>query len=664
MRSTLTTLLLSALILSADGRKSGLDLSTLDRTVRPQDDLYRFANGGWLDRTGIPPDRVSYGTFIELADRADQDVRRIIERLDGRLTPDQQRVRALYASMMNEERIEALGAEPIRGELRRIDAIDSAKDLARQAGRLSSLGAGGPFGASAGIDARNPQALIVTVTQGGTLLPERDYYLNPGPAFAAIREQYVAYLARILTLAGRPRAAADAAAILGLETALARAQESGSQARARASARAFKLSELRRQMPGFDWLEWARPQGLELAAQIILDQPEFFRSFAAQIDETPLPVWKAWLATRYITATSIYISRSFADARFEFFGRALSGQEAPRERWKRGVSMVNACLGDAVGQLYVRERFPESSRRRVRKIVDEIVGAFRQGVDEAAWMTPEARRHARAKLDTLQANVGYPDRWRSYSGLQIRPDDLAGNALRSREFENAYEMTRLQRPDEPRQWRVAPQIANAYYTPSLNEIILPAAMLQPPMFDAEAEDAVNYGGIGAIIGHEIVHAFDQRGRRFDAFGRARDWWGPKDEEQFHQRSSALVEQFNRYSPLPGASVNGELTLIENIGDLGGLSVAVRAYQRSLGGRPAPTIDGFTGEQRLLIRWAQIWRTRTREEFLRQTLPVSPHAPPQFRANGPLGHLAVFYDAFHVRPGDGLYLDAKKRVRLW
>lgn len=643
--------------------KSGIDLSTLDRSVRPQDDLYRFANGGWLDRTQIPPDRVSYGTFIELVDRAELDVRRIIERLDGRGGAEQQ-MRDLYTSVMNEERIEALGAGSIRDELRRIDAIDSPKELAKEAGRLSAMGAGGPFGASAGLDAHNAAAMVVTVTQGGTLLPERDYYLADDKDSRAIREHYAGYLTTIFNLANRADAARDARAVLELETALARAQEPGAQAKARASARAFTLSEVRREMPGFDWLEWAKPQGLDLVSTLVLDQPAFFRTFAAKVRDTPLQTWRAWLASRYITASSIYISRAFADARFEFFGRVLSGQEVPRERWKRGVSMVNACLGDAIGQLYVREHFPESSRRRVRGMVRTIVDAFRQAVDDAEWMTPAARRHARAKLDNLQAGVGYPDRWRSYAGLHIRPDDLLGNAERSRQFENAYQMTRLQRPNEPRQWLMAPQTANAYYTPSRNEIILPAAMLQRPMFDPEAEDAVNYGAIGAIIGHEIGHAFDQRGRRFDAYGRAEDWWTPKDEEQFQLRARILAEQFNRYSPLPGYFVNGELTLGENIGDLGGLAVAVRAYQRSLGGKAAPVIDGFTGEQRLLIRWAQIWRTRTRDEYLRQTLPVNPHAPPQFRAHGAVVNLPIFYDAFNVQPGDKLYLDPKKRVRIW
>jgi predicted metalloendopeptidase len=643
--------------------RSGLDPSTFDRSVRPQDDLYRFVNGKWLDGTPIPADRVTYGTFEELSERADHDVRRIIESLEGSGGSERQ-IRDLYASMMDEARVEALGATPILEELERIDRIDSSQALAKQTGRLSAMNAGGPFSASAGVDAGNPANLIVTVSQGGTLLPERDYYLATDAATRAIRDQYIAYLTTIFTLASRKTPAADARAVLGLETTLARAQQPHADSRIRPPGRPFKLREAERDMPGFAWTEWAKPQGLDLAATIVFEQPDFFRVFAAAVNSTPLETWRAWLAARYITASSIFISRPFADARFEFFGRVLSGQELPRERWKRAVSMVNGYLGDAMGQLYVREHFPKSSRQKVQTMVRTILRAFREAVDEADWMTPEARRHARVKLDHLGSGVGYPDRWRSYERLRIHAGDLLGNAQRCQQFEATYRTMRLRRPTEPRQWLMPPQTVNAYYTPSRNEIILPAALLQPPLFDPGVEDAVNYGGIGAVIGHEIGHAFDQRGRRFDAYGRAADWWTTRDEEQFQQRARLLVQQFNAYSPIPGHFVNGELTLGENIGDLGGLAVAIRAYRISLRGKPAPVIDGFTGEQRLLLRWAQVWRGKTREEYVRQTLFLNPHAPPQFRTNGAASNLQIFYDAFGVQPGDKLYRKPENRVRIW
>ena len=663
MRGVLAVVLGTA-VLAADEpvRRSGLDVSTFDRSVRPQDDLYRFVNGRWLDSAVIPADRVSYGTFIELSDRAEMDVRRIIERLDG--GGAKQQIRDLYVSMVDEARVESLGAAPIQEELDRIAALTSFEDLARQIGHLSSMNAGGPFGASVGIDARNPTALIVTVSQGGTLLPERDYYFQQDAAARAVRSQYVAYLAHIFTLARWKEPAAQAAAVLELETRLARAQQPHAESRIRPSSRPFKLREAEREMPGFAWTAWAKPQGLDHATTIVFEQPEFFSHFASTIATVPLETWKSWLAARYITASSIYISQPFADARFEFFGRVLSGQEIPRERWKRGVSMVNAYLGDAMGELYAREHLPDASRRRVREMVRVIVDAFREAVTEAEWMTADARRHARGKLDQLVAGVGIPDRWRSYEGLRIRADDLLGNAQRAQRFDNDYRMSRLRRRFEPRHWLMPPQTVNAYYTPSRNEIILPAAMLQPPLFDPDAEDAVNYGGIGAIIGHEIGHAFDQRGRRFDAYGRAVDWWTAKDEEQFQQRAQRLVRQFGAYSPLPGQFVNGELTLGENIGDLGGLAVAVRAYRLSLRGKPSPVIDGFTGEQRLFLRWAQLWRGKTREAYLRQTLFLNHHAPPEYRAHGAVVNLDAFHQAFDVKPGDKLYKEPKNRVRIW
>jgi predicted metalloendopeptidase len=642
--------------------KSGLDLASFDRSVRPQDDLYRFVNGRWLDTTAIPADRVTYGTFTELADRAEMDVRRIIEGLRG--GGSEQQIRDLYASMLDEAHIEALGVAPIQPELDRIAAIDSAPALARRIGHLSAINAGGPFGASAALAGNEPGSIVVTVSQGGTLLPERDYYFKSDAATRAIRERYVAYLTRIFTMTGWRTPETAAGAVFELETTLARAQQPHAESRIRPPRRPMTLREAEREMPGFSWSEWAKPQGLDHATAIVFEQPDFFRTFAATAATVPLDVWKSWLAARYITASSIYVSNALADARFEFFGRVLSGQEAPRERWKRGVSLVNAYLADAMGQLYVREHFPDSSRQRVRNIVRTILDAFRDAVRDASWMTGDARGEALKKLEFLQSGIGYPDRWRSYEGLRISRDDLLGNVQRAQKFENDYRVMRLRRRFEPRQWLMPPQTVNAYYTPSRNEIILPAAMLQPPLFDAAADDAVNYGGIGAIIGHEIGHAFDQRGRRFDAFGRVRDWWSAKDEERFQQRARELVKQFGQYEPLPGQFVNGELTLGENIGDLGGLAVAVRAYRLSLRGKPAPVIDGFTGEQRLFLRWAQIWRERTRDEYLRQTLFLNQHAPPQFRGNGAVVNLDAFHDAFGVKAGDRLYRDPARRIKIW
>ena len=664
-RAAVPLALLAALAVAAGaqtGQTSGLDPRGFDETVRPQDDLYRFVNGRWLDATPMPPERVTYDTFAELAEQAERDVRTILE------TPGpgaaERQIRDLYASLMDEDRIEALGITPIQEDLDRIAAIDSPETLAAEVGRLSALNAGGPFGASAGIDAANPSRLIVTISQGGTLLPDRDYYLKPDPPSRAIRERYLTYLETVFELTTAADPPALARAVLALETRLATAQQPQAEARIRTPGQPFTLRSATEAMPGFHWTEWARPQGLEKAAMIVFEQPAFFRAFAREVSQTPLETWKAWLTARFVTAVSIYLSRAFADARFEFFGRVLSGQETPIARWKRGVSLVNAFMGDAVGRLYVERHFPESSRRRVRAIVDRVVDGFRETIDENTWMSPEARRQARTKLDFLRAGVGRPDRWREYDQLRIRADDLFGNARRAQGFENDHRMTRLRRRVEPSQWLIPPQTVNAYYTPSRNEIILPAAILQPPMFDPAAEDAANYGGIGAIIGHEIGHAFDHRGRRFDAHGRADDWWTESDEAHFQQRASRLIAQFNEYSPQPGHFVNGELTLGENIGDLVGLAVAVRAYRLSLKGRPAPIIDGYTGEQRLFLNWARIWRSQVRAEYVPQTLMLNRHAPSRFRANGTVLNLDAFHDAFETRLGDRLYRPPVDRVRIW
>jgi putative endopeptidase len=664
MRAALIALLASTVLLGrAEPLKSGLDLSLLDRSVRPQDDFYQFANGGWLARTPIPDDRVSVSTFTDLADRAESDVRGIVERLKGRSGGVERQIFDLYTSMLDEARIEQRGAEAIREQLERIARIVTTKDLAAEMGRLSAMGSGGPFPANVGLAAYDPSAIVVTISQGGTLLPGREYYLDDDAVSRSTRVAYARYLETIFRLAGRHQPGTDAAAVLALETALARSQVPVAQAASLVGAETFSLKELQKEIPGFDWTAWARPQGMDIAAKIVLGNPGFFRAFASEVSRVPLETWKALLSARYITAASIYISQGFADARFEFFGRVLTGQQLPRERWKRGVSLVNGFLGDAVGRLYVEEHFPESSRERVRRMVRHIIAAFRDAVEEAEWMTPEARSEARRKLENIRARVGHPERWREYTGLRITPDDLIGNVERGQQFENRFRMNRLRRPSRG-YWTVTPQTVNAFYLPALNEITLPAAILQPPLFEPDAEDAVNYGAIGALIGHEIGHAFDLRGRQFNASGRMLDWWTARDVEQFAARAQLLVDQFGAFPALAGRRVNGQMTLSENVGDLGGLAVAVRAYRRSLDGKASPVIDGFTGEQRLMIGWAQMWRSQMREDFVRQTLLLSQHAPPQYRAHGAVMNLEAFYRAFDVRPGDRLYLDPKKRVRIW
>jgi putative endopeptidase len=650
---------------------SGLDRRAFDAAVRPQDDLYRHVNGGWIASTPMPADRVTYGTLPELADRAELDLRAIIEGILA--TPNRkpgseaQQIADLYASMTDVDTIERLGAAPIQPELKKIDAIQTTKALAAEAGYLSSIAAGGPFDGVVGEDPAAPGTLVFQLVQGGTLLADRDYYLRADPASVDLRAKYVEYLTTTFALAGRSHAAADAAAVLALETELARAEWPRADPRDAATpGHRVQLTDLPKTLPGFDWIAWAKPQGLDRVGAVIVSQPSFFRTFAALVQTTPLTTWKAWLAIRYITATSSSLSQPFERARFEFFGRVLVNQDVPRARWKRAVGLVSTYLPDAIGRRYVEARFPPSAKLRAEQIVGRIADAYRRAMSTLDWMSPSSRRQALAKLAALRTKVGYPEDWHSYRGLVIRPDDLVGNQQRWRVFDNEARMGRMAAGAgaDRRDWLIAPQVVNANYNAARNEIVVPAAMLQPPLFNPEPDDAVNYGGIGAIVGHEIGHAFDAHGRFYDATGRMRDWWTPQDVREFETRARALIAQFNACTPLPGVHVNGSLTLDENLGDLGGLSIAYQAYELSLDGRPSPVIDGLTGEQRFFAGWAQAWRTKSSDGYVRQMLLVDPHAPPEFRTNGPLGNLQAFYDAFGVKAGDRLYREQGARVTIW
>lgn len=652
----------------AQGPRSGLDLQGFDFHIAPQDDLYTYVNAGWLRRTVIPVDRVTYGAFAELADKTESDLRQIIEEISARRdrprgSPAQQ-IADLYASMLDVKRIEELGSAAIQPELGRLDAVTDARGVATEAGHLSSTAAGGPFAGIAGIDPLNPGAPVVRVTQGGTLLPDRGYYLLDDPAMAEVRGTYVRYLAHIFTLTGRRAPEDEARAVLAFETALARAQWTEAESRdVTATHSRFTLRQLAVEMPGFDWNAWARPQGIDRSPAVILAQPSFFKAFAALIPQVPVDTLKAWLLARYITAAAPYLSGAFDDARYDFFGTVLTGQRAPRERWKRGVGMVNGYLGDAIGRLYVEKHFPPATRTRVQKMVADLVDAYRDALRESDWLGPQARREALEKLSALSTGVGSPARWRDYRALVIKPDDLIGNWQRALAFDNQYGLGNI-RGSAGGEWIMPPQTVNAYYVPSTNEIVLPAAIFQPPLFDSAGDDAVNYGAAGSLIGHEISHAFDDRGRLYDGAGAVRDWWTDADAQRFAERSRRLVAQLNALEALPGLHVDGALTVGEAAGDLSGLAVAFRAYRRSLNGRSSPVIDGLTGEQRFFMGWAQMWRAKERGEYIRSTLQSVPYLPAALRANTAVTNVNGFYDAFNVRPGSRLYRPPAERVRIW
>ena len=674
MRAAILGTALSAVVLGAAQTPSrtatsGLDLRLMDASVRPQDDVFRYVNGGWLAQAAIPAERTSISAFTELVDQVEVDLRGVIEdvmaRPNRRRGSEAQQIADMYLSLMDEARIETLGAAPIKPELARIEAVTTPREFAAEAGHLTAIGAGGPFGAAIATDVDDPARLMIQIEQGGTLMADRDYYLNPDPKFADIRRQYAAYLATIFRLVGRPRADSDALAVLAVETAIANAEWSRVDSRnAGKTSNRFAVGQLSARMPGFDWMAWAKPQGIDRLPAIVISQPSFFTAFAALVPVTPLETWKAWLTARYVTDAAPLLSQAFSDARFDFFGRVLVDQEAPRARWKRAVGLVSVYLGDAVGRLYVQKHFPPAAKARITRIAENEIAAYRQAVKQSDWMSSRARDEALRKLATLATRIGYPDEWRDYSGLVITPGDLIGNVQRAKEFDRESRLARLLQPDDRDRWLLTPQTVNAYYSPGLNEIVFPAAILQPPLFQAGADDAVNYGAIGAIIGHEIGHALDGHGRVYDASGAVRDWWTPSDVQQFQTRTRPLVAQFDAYSPLPGMHVNGAFTLDENVGDLGGLAIAFRAYLASLKNRPSPVLDGFTGEQRFFLGWAQVWRSKERDGYLRQRLLTIPYAPGEDRANGPVSHIDGFYAAFGVQPGDALYRAPQDRVRIW
>jgi predicted metalloendopeptidase len=649
--------------------KSGIDPAAFDTSVRPQDDLFRYVNGKWLDTTEIPADRPVYGTFVQLSDKAERDLSLLIEELAG--DPNKkpgstaQQVGDLYASFTNEARIAQLGGSPIRARLSEIQAITDTTELAQLLGRLSVIGLPGPVGGYVEADAGDPTKVALYLVQGGTALPDRDYYLVDNPRFAEIREKYQTYLATVFGLVGRPDAVADAKAVFDLETALAKIQ--WTQVESRDAVKTYNkmgTAQIAADFPGFDWMAWGREQGIDKVPEWVINQPSFFKGFAAMVPSTPLHTWKAWMAAQLITLHAPNLSPPFADAAFDFFGRTLSGQQEQRQRWKRGVQLVNGSLGEALGQLYVARYYPPIAKTRMEAMIRNLIEAYRVSITELDWMTSATKKEALAKLAKFTPKIGHPPRWKDYSKLVVKPDDLIGNVERANTVESEYQVGKLFRPVDRDEWLMTPQTINAYYNPVKNEIVFPAAILQPPFFDVTADDAVNYGAIGAVIGHEIGHGFDDQGRRFDGDGKLRDWWSRADEAEFQRRAKLLIEQFNAYSPIPGMRVNGELTLGENIGDLGGLSIAYKAWKISLAGKPSVEIDGLSGEKRFFMGWAQAWRAKAREEYLRRQILSDPHAWAEYRANGPLGNIEAFYEAFGVKQGDRLYREPGKRVKIW
>ena len=663
--------------MTVDIQRSGIDLTHLDPDVRPQDDLFGHLNGRWLAGYAMPADRATDGAFRALYDQAEEHVHDIITEAaaaNAEAGTDEQRVGHLYASFLDEQTVEARGLEPLQAELATIDASAGPGALAGVIGRLQRTGVGGPVGLYIDTDSKNSTRYLVHLYQSGLGLPDESYYRDD--QHAAILGAYPRHIAMMFALVfGRTadEYAERAGRIVALETRLAAAHWDVVRRRdadLNYNLRAF--ADLIEQSPGFDWDSWAGALGVagDSAAELVVRQPDYLTAFADLWSSADFADWQDWARWRLIHARAGVLTEALVEEDFDFYGRTLSGTEQIRERWKRAVSLVERLMGDAVGRLYVQRHFPPEAKARMDVLVENLREAYRVSITDLEWMTPETRRRALAKLDKFTPKIGYPKNWRDYSSLVIRQDDLYGNVIRGTELEFDREVAKLGGPVDRDEWFMTPQTVNAYYNPGMNEIVFPAAILQPPFFDAEADDAANYGGIGAVIGHEIGHGFDDQGAKYDGDGNLVDWWTDADRAEFTTRTTKLIEQYDAFVPRDLESrdeaphVNGAFTVGENIGDLGGLSIALLAYRLSLGGQEPPVIDGMTGVQRVQLGWTQVWRNKSREAEAIRRLATDPHSPPEFRCNGVVRNIDAFYEAFEVGPDDALYLEPEQRVRIW
>ena len=656
-----------------DALSSGIDLDELDAGIRPQDDLFRHVNGKWIDRTEIPADKARYGSFYLLHEEAEKAVRDIIvESADAGAgaSVEERKVGDLYASFMDEARIEELGAAPIAEQLALAASVHSVPDLLSALGSLERAGTSGFAQLFVDNDPGNPERYLVFLEQGGIGLPDESYFREE--KFAEIREKYRAHLARMFGLAGLDDTAARAARVFELETAIA-AQHWDNVA-SRDSEKTYNLTTWAdaaaavAAASGADadiWLDaLGAPDGA--FAELVVRQPTFLAGLGELLDEARIDAWRDWLAWQVIRSNSAYLSNAFVEANFDFYGRTLTGTPSMRDRWKRGVSLVEGAMGEAVGRIYVERHFPAESKTAMDVLVANLVEAYRQSITGLAWMSAETRERALDKLDKFTPKIGFPVRWRDYSALDIRPGDLVANVRATSEFEFNRELGKIGKPLDRDEWFMTPQTINAYYNPGFNEIVFPAAILQFPFFAPDRDAAANYGAIGAVIGHEIGHGFDDQGSKYDGDGRLTDWWTEADRAAFEERTSSLIAQYDALAPaqVPDQHVSGALTIGENIGDLGGLAIAWKAYLISLAGEESPVIDGLTGAQRFFLSWAQAWQLKARDEEVVRLIAIDPHSPNEFRCNQIVRNIDEFYTTFAVQPTDALWLAEEDRVTIW
>jgi putative endopeptidase len=635
----------------------GVDLTARDETVKPGDDFERYSSGKWIDATEIPSDRASTGSFVDLAEGVRSQMQALITS-----APKDSKAGALYASFMNEKALERVGLQPLRADLAHVKAISDKSEMARFMGSTN-----GVFGASLinsyiDVDTENPTTNVLYLSQGGLGLPEKDYYLNP--SFAPQRKAYVDYMTRTFRAIGTPNPAAAAADVMAFETYVAELSWDVADRRdIDKTNNPYSSAELNSYAPGFDWNAFFTGLGVQPQQRLIANENSAIQRLAKLYQATPLETLKLWQEFHVADQASPYLTKAMVNSRFAFT-KSLSGVSEIQPRWKRGVTLVNGSLGELVGQDYVAKHFPAASKAKMEQLVANLKLAMADRIKMNGWMSEATKQAALAKLENTMVMVGYPDKWRDYSALTIAPGDLYGDVVRAGKFNAEYEMAKLGQPLDRKLWAMSPQTVNAYNGGQENKIVFPAAILQPPFFDPAADPAVNYGAIGVVIGHEISHSFDDQGRKIDATGKVRDWWTPGDAERFNAEAKKFGAQYAAFEVVPGAHINPELTMGENIADFAGLNVALDAYHRSLGGKEAPVIDGLTGDQRFFLAYAQVWRSKEREDSLRNQVTTDPHSPARFRTIVPIRDLDAWYAAFNIQPGDKLYIPPADRVHIW
>jgi putative endopeptidase len=654
----------------ATGAVPGLDLSGMDAAARPQDDLFRAMNGTWIKNTQIPADKADFGTFIQLRDLSDQRVKGIVEALGKEKAKPgsvDQKIGDFYNAYMDTAAIDKAGLAPLKAELHALDAVKDRKGLVAVMGRWQSVVAL-PMGLGAGQDFKNPDTYTPFVFQGGLGMPNRDYYLKDTERFQKVRTAYMAYLTRLFVLSGDADAdaAAHAKQVYDLEHQIAEVQWPTEDNRdPQKIYNPTKVSALVRDDANIDWKGLLKTAQMPTPGDIlVVGQPSYFKGLSGLMGSVPLDTWKRYLKIRLIDGLATELPAAYREAHFDFSGRAIGGKTEDLPRWQKAVNTLNGAMGEALGQVYVQQYFPPAYKQRMTELVKNLLATYSTSIDGLTWMSPATKKAAHEKLAKYGIKIGYPDVWRDYSSLVVKAGDPIGNDFRASRFEFMRQAVRVGKKVDRKEWGMTPQTVNAYYDPSMNEIVFPAAILQPPFFDMGADDAVNYGAIGAVIGHEISHGFDDEGSQFDGDGKLRNWWTDADRKAFEAITAKLVDQYAQYEPIKGSKLNGKLTLGENIADLSGLQIAYKAWKMSLNGKPAPVIGGLTGDQRFFLSWSQAWRDKSREERSLQLLTVDPHSPAEFRANGAAINHDAFHQAFGTKPGDAMWKAPEERLHLW